>query len=168
MSVGCDLARVVVVAQEATDELVKPKFLGARYLERVIGWRAEHDIGQRGNDVVRKDRLYQSRGDASHLSVTERIGDGAHELEELRGAQNRVGNPGSLDQVFLGQLRAEVAAIWQPVRTGWSFGRWHPNLVSLSAGSQMRFQRATGTVAFSYASVPRIHSCSKLVLSRAE
>ena len=36
--------------------------------------------------------------------------DAADELEELRGADDRVRNLRGLDEVFLGQLRAEVAA----------------------------------------------------------
>src|SRR5262249_21839408 len=44
-----------------------------------------------------------------------RLGDAAHELEELRGPHDRVRDRGRLDQVFLGHLRAEVAAREQAV-----------------------------------------------------
>src|SRR5437762_5958739 len=116
VNIGGDLACVVVVGQDATDKLVKSKFLGARYLKRVIAWRAEHEIGQGGDDIIRKDRLHQGRRDANRLSVAERIGDAAHELEELRGAQNRVGNSRGLDEAFLDHFCTEVPAIGQPVR----------------------------------------------------
>ena len=43
------------------------------------------------------------------------MGDAAHELEELRGADDRVRNRGSLDQIFLSHLRAEVTAREQAV-----------------------------------------------------
>ena len=36
-------------------------------------------------------------------------GDAAHELEEMRCADDRKWNWGGLDQVFLGHLRAEVS-----------------------------------------------------------
>src|SRR5947209_1560432 len=106
VNVSSYLAGVVLGGQYATDELVKPKFVRAGYLNDAIRWWAEHEIRQCRDDVVRKDRLYQGRRYANGLSVTERIGDAPHELEELCGAQNRVRNSGSLDQAFLRYLRA--------------------------------------------------------------
>jgi hypothetical protein len=44
------------------------------------------------------------------FTVGGRLGDGSDELEELGCADDRVGNPRSLDQVLLGHLRAEVPA----------------------------------------------------------
>jgi hypothetical protein len=43
------------------------------------------------------------------------LGDAAHELEELRSTHDRVRNRGSLDQIFLGHLCAEVTTREQAV-----------------------------------------------------
>src|SRR5215469_2299325 len=116
VNIGRDLTRVVLVTQNATDQLVQAKFLGARDLERAIERWAEYEVSQGGDDIVREDRFYQGRGHPNGLSVTERISGAAHELEELRRAQNRVGNSRSLDKAFLSHLCAKVAAVRQPVR----------------------------------------------------
>jgi len=52
VNIGGNLPRVLVVAQDAADKLVKSKFLGAGYLKCVIGRLAEHEVGQGGDDVV--------------------------------------------------------------------------------------------------------------------
>src|SRR5215469_12657094 len=111
VSIGRDFTRVVVVTQNATEKLVKSKFLGARYLEHAIDRWAEHEVSQGGDNIVREDRLYHGRRRPNGLSVTEGIGGAAHELEELRGAQNRVWNSRSLDEAFLDHLCAHVAAV---------------------------------------------------------
>ena len=54
-------------------------------------------------------------GKPNRLPFGGRLGDAAHELEELRGADDRVRNRGRLDQIFLGHLRAEVTAGEQAV-----------------------------------------------------
>ena len=75
----------------------------------------DRDVGQRGGDVVRRDGLHRA-GDRRTVSpVGARLDDAADELEELGRAEDRVGNAGGLDQVLLGQLGAEVAALRQAV-----------------------------------------------------
>src|SRR5262249_430057 len=51
----------------------------------------------------------------NRLPFSRRLGYATHELEELRGADDRVRNRGSLDQIFLSHLRAEVTAGEQAV-----------------------------------------------------
>ena len=51
------------------------------------------------------------RGGQSYLVAHRgKIGDLLYELEELRRADDRVGNGGAFDQVFLGELRAKEPA----------------------------------------------------------
>src|SRR5215469_9490435 len=115
VNIGRHLARVFAVSQNATDKLVQSKFLGARYLKQAVHRWTDHEVSEGGDDIARKDRLYQVRRHTNDLSVAERIGGAAHEFEELRGAQNRVRNSGSLDKAFLRHLCAHVAAVRQPV-----------------------------------------------------
>ena len=77
---------------------------------------AHGDAGQRGGDVVGRDRLDQGRGQAHGAVRRARAGDGAEELEELGGPQDRVRHVRRLDQILLGDLGAQVAAVGQPVR----------------------------------------------------
>src|SRR5438105_8780626 len=54
--------------------------------------------------------LHQNRWKPNRLPFSRRLSNAAHELEELCGADDRVRNRGSLDQIFLSHLRAEVTA----------------------------------------------------------
>ena len=101
MSVGDYLACVVVGAQYATDEIVKSISLRASNLDRVIRWRRERDVSQRHHHVVRKDWLHEHWRDVNRLPVAAGIGNAPHEFEELSGPEDRVGNPGGLDQILL-------------------------------------------------------------------
>jgi hypothetical protein len=44
------------------------------------------------------------------------LGDAAHEFQELRCPDDRVRNRGSLDEVFLGHFRSEIATRQQAFR----------------------------------------------------
>src|SRR4029077_17522006 len=56
-----------------------------------------------------------NRWKPNSLPFSRRLRDATHELEELRGADDRVRNRGSLDQIFLSHLRAEVTGREQAV-----------------------------------------------------
>ena len=88
---------------------------GTRQLDRAVQRLLDGDVGQRGGDVIRHDGLHQGGRQPNRLPVGGRLGDAAHELEELRRADDRVGNLGGLDQVFLGHLRAEVTTRKQAI-----------------------------------------------------
>lgn len=69
----------------------------------------------RSDGELSDDRLQESRRQADSAAVSARIDDAADELEELRRAQDGVGNPGGSDQLFLGVLRAQLAAFRKTV-----------------------------------------------------
>src|SRR3546814_9417302 len=60
------------------------------------------------------DRLDERGRQAHQLALDARLDDAADELEELRRAQDGVGNAGGLDKLLLGHLRPDVAALEQP------------------------------------------------------
>ena len=53
---------------------------------------ADGDVGEGRGDVVGDDGLHQGRGHADGFAFGGRLGDAADELEELRGADDRVGD----------------------------------------------------------------------------
>src|SRR6266481_2567215 len=65
-------------------------------------------IGHDGGDIIRRNGLHQNRWKPNRLPFSRQLGDATHELEELRSTHDRVRNRGSLDQIFLGHLCAEV------------------------------------------------------------
>jgi hypothetical protein len=67
-------------------------------------------FGQGLGDVVGGDRLDQGRGEVNFVADGARLDDADHEREELGRAQDGVGDRRGLDQVFLRQLGAEIAA----------------------------------------------------------
>ncbi len=100
---------VSVCAQESSDEFVHMYRFRARQFDGAIQRLRDCDFGQRGSNVIGHDGLHQRRWQPNRLPVGGRLGDGAHELEELCCADDRVGNRRCLDQIFLGHLCAEVA-----------------------------------------------------------
>src|SRR6202007_1367090 len=96
-------------AQEASDQFVETCPFGTSYLDHAIYRRAECDLGECASDVIGGHWLRQSRWQVNRLSDGAELGDAAHEFEELRCPNDRIRNPGSLDQVFLGHFRAKIA-----------------------------------------------------------
>ena len=117
VNVGRDLATVVACLQDTPGELVEAKRLRARQLDRVVQWRADGDIGQCAGHVIGCLGLDEGGRQANGVALGARIGDPADELEELRCADDRVGDGPGLDQLLLRDLRAHVAALGsEPVR----------------------------------------------------
>ena len=96
-------------------EVVLADRFGTGQIDRAVQRLGEGRIGHGGGDVLRRNGLHQDRWEPNRLPFGRRLGDAAHELEELRGAHDRVRNRGRLDQIFLSQLRAEVTAREQAV-----------------------------------------------------
>ena len=72
---------------------------GTGQIDRAVQRPTEGRIGQDGGDVIRRNGLHQDRWKPDRLPFGRRSGDAAHELEELRGAHDRVRNRGSLDEL---------------------------------------------------------------------
>jgi hypothetical protein len=115
VDVGRHTAWVIVCAQNATGQFVEPERLGAGQLDRVVQRRADRDIGQGAGDVVGCLGLNEGGRQPDGVGVGRRIGDAADELEELRRADDRVGDGPGLDQLLLRELRAQVAALGEPL-----------------------------------------------------
>src|SRR5262245_8048351 len=115
MNVRSDLACIFPGNQDPLHELVEPKLLRAGNLDRVVQRCPQHDVRQCFHNIIRKDRLDECRRDTNRLPVAAGVGYSAHEFEELRGPEDRVRNPRRLDQVLLGHLCAEVAALLQSI-----------------------------------------------------
>jgi hypothetical protein len=101
---------VPACVQELPHEVVLTDRFGTRQFDRAVQRLRERHIGHDGGDVIRRNGLHQNRWKPNGL-----LSDATHELEELRGADNRIRNRGSLDQIFLGHLCAEVTAGEQAV-----------------------------------------------------
>src|SRR4029453_12366453 len=105
-----DLPWIPVCAQELPGEFVHAYRFGTGQLDRAVHRFPDCDFGQRGGGVIRHDGLHKGGWQPNRLTGGGRLDDGAHELEELRCADDCIGNRGSLDQGFLDHLRAEVTA----------------------------------------------------------
>ncbi len=115
MDVGDDLARVRPCGQKLACELIEWKTVRAGDLDDAVQWRSDREVGQGSGDVIGGDGLYESRGKPNAVAFAGGLDDASDELEELRRAQDGVGNPRGLDQLFLRDLGAKVAALWKTV-----------------------------------------------------
>src|SRR5262245_35971187 len=78
------LPRILGCAQESSDEFVETYPFRTRQFDRAVQRFLDCDIGQRGSDIIRRDGLRKGRRQPNRLPVGSRLGDAAHELEELR------------------------------------------------------------------------------------
>jgi hypothetical protein len=109
MDVGGDPARVLHRDQIFPGEFIEAEFVRAGQLDDAVNRSAERDVGECCGDIVRSHGLKQGGRQSDDLSIGRGIDDPADELEELGGAQDRVGNLRGSDQVLLRQLGAEVS-----------------------------------------------------------
>ena len=110
-----DRVRIAGRLEGAADGLVEPQRLGAADLDDALEGRMRGHLRHGGGDVGRRHRLEQ-HGRESHLVADHRPGtDRRDELEELRRAHDRVRDRAGLDQLLLGELCADVAALAHPV-----------------------------------------------------
>src|SRR5262245_14048405 len=77
-------------AQEFPNELVLTDRVGTGQLDHAMQWLRQGSLGHAGSDILCGDGLHQSWWDANRLPFRRRLGDAAHELEELRGTDNRI------------------------------------------------------------------------------
>ena len=101
-------------------ERVAPEYISGRGSNRngkgigastIAAWRGERDIDQCRGHIVGSDRLHQRRRQTNGLSDGAKCRDAANEFEELRRADDGIGNDGGLDEILLRHLRAEVTAL---------------------------------------------------------
>src|SRR5438034_6245472 len=95
--VAHNLSRVPGCVQELSHEVVLPNRFGTGQIERAVQRLSEGHIGHYGGDVIRRNGLHQNRWKPNRLAFSRRLGDAAHEFEELRSTHDRVRNRGSLD-----------------------------------------------------------------------
>ena len=80
-------------AQELTGERLETEPLGTSYIDDPVDWGSQRDIGQRRRSVIREDRLDERSGRANRSTVGRELSDDLRdELEELRGAEDGMGN----------------------------------------------------------------------------
>ena len=93
--------RVSVCAQKFPNEFIETDRLGNRQFDCAVQRFLDRDLGHDGGDIIRHDGLYQRWRQPNRLPLGCRLGDAAYELEELRGADDRVWNRRGLDQILL-------------------------------------------------------------------
>ena len=114
-----NLAGIVARAEALTDQFIETELLGTGHFNRAIQWRAHGDPADRLGDVISRHGLNEYRWQPNRRSVSGFIGDALDELEELRRVNDRVRDPGTLDQRFLSVLRPEVGTV------GYTLGSHH-------------------------------------------
>src|ERR1700754_5110614 len=95
------LAPVSLCSKELPRELVERSGVGSGNFDRAVDRGRNRKIGKRRGDVIRRDRLEQGRRQPDSVAIGAGFDDAADEFEKLGGAENGVGPPGRLDQVFL-------------------------------------------------------------------
>ena len=100
LRVGDDGPFVPGRRETIADELVEPELLRAADLDYGVGWRPLADLADRGGDIIRGDRLKQHMRQPNDVTVRRFVRDPLHELEELRGADDRVWDRRGLDQIL--------------------------------------------------------------------
>jgi hypothetical protein len=96
VDVGRYASCVPSCAQDSSGELVETERFGTGQLDSAIDRTTHRDLGQRGGDVFRRDGLHERRRQANRVAIGAPIGDLADELEELRCADDRVGDRGCI------------------------------------------------------------------------
>src|SRR6185295_16295071 len=102
---------VVARAQALADQFIETELLRTRHFNRAIHWRADGDSADRLGDVISRHRLNEYRWQPNRRSLGGFSGDALDELEELRRVNDRIRDPGTLDQRFLRVLRPEVGTV---------------------------------------------------------
>src|SRR5438270_10606047 len=72
--------------QELPHEVVLTDRFGTGQIDRAVQWLREGGFGHDGGDIIRHNGLHQNRWKPNRLPFSRRLGDAAHELEELRRA----------------------------------------------------------------------------------
>src|SRR6266850_3626843 len=95
--IGDDLAGVLVRGKALTDQFVETELLRTGHFNGAVHWSAHDDPGDLFRDVISRHRLKEHGGQADRRSDGGFIGNALDELEELRGVNDRVRDPATLD-----------------------------------------------------------------------
>ena len=109
------LAWIVLRIEAPADELVETELFWTRDFGDAGDRRSQCDSADRARDVVGRHGLDQDGCEPHRVCVGCSIGDALDELEELRRVDDRVRDRRFLDQLLLGNLGAEVAALGKPI-----------------------------------------------------
>eukprot|EP01136_Pigoraptor_vietnamica_P016818 Opistho-1_new@61179 len=110
------LARVLAGLEHAPDQRVQRHGLGAGHFAHAVERRLQGHVGHRRRHVGRSDGLQGRRRQGHRGAHRAHVRDRHQELEELRGPHDGVWHSAGLDQRFLRDLGAEVAAVGQALR----------------------------------------------------
>ena len=113
--IGHDAARIVGHFQVSPNEVAEAHAVRAGDLDHAVDGRTEHDIDHRRDHIRRRDGLYERGRKMNRLTDGCGFHDAADKFEELGRVDDRVGNVGGPDQLFLSHLATEVAAGLQAV-----------------------------------------------------
>ena len=113
MRVGDDLAVVALGGEQAPRPGVDAQRLGPAELDAAVGGRAGGQLGHGRGHVVGGHELHLPGGEPDGVALGAGLDDLGQELEELRGAQDRVRDVPRLDLGLLGDLGAQVPAVGQ-------------------------------------------------------
>src|SRR4051812_49331615 len=113
--VADDLTLVAGGGEQAPRPRVDAQRLRPAELDAAADRRAGRQLGHAGGHVVGADELHQPGRQPDAVALGTTLDDLGQELEELRGPQDGVRVPASLDLGLLGDLGAQVAAVGQAV-----------------------------------------------------
>ncbi len=115
MRISNNLTRIVARPEILSDEFIEAEHLGSRHFYRAIQRRIQGDFAHCTGNISSRDGVEEHRCQAHLLTFRRFIGDAPHELEELRGSNNRVRDGRFFNELLLSHLRAEVAVLWKSV-----------------------------------------------------
>src|SRR5215813_1421197 len=95
-------------------ELIETELFRSAYFDGAIHWWAHRNPSDCAGDIVGCHGLGQRSWETYLVAFCGQVSDTLDEFIELRRADDRIGDRGTLDQVFLGDLCPEVAAFEQP------------------------------------------------------
>src|SRR6185503_3161544 len=111
VGIGDDFAGVLVRGKALTDQFVETELLRTGHFSGAVHWGAHGDPADRLRDVVSRHGLKEHGWQPDRRSDGGVIGNALDELEELRGVNDRVRDPATLDQRLLSAFRAEVRTV---------------------------------------------------------
>src|SRR5262249_30089332 len=114
--IGDDLAMIAELLEATTHEFVEREFFGATRFDDTVDGRASRGAAYGGGNIIGGHRLEESSRQVNLFAVETEVGKLLQEFEKLRGLHDGVRNRAFLDQFFLRDFCAEVAAFCETIR----------------------------------------------------